>query len=266
MLFRSSEADMQDLLRIIDLQPRQTRSSSIDKLAKSFRSSAGRILRLLRTADRLCFEQSGVVLANRFDLEGFAWNAVCSLRADVYLSGGAVISYDRGPASLPDYVLDRAVSINFQYRLPLICIQHRKSFHALARQFPNCAGGLIAVENLHGTVLKLLDLVSSAGVPLFFFGDLHPAGLQLFFRCLRACGTVQPLQMNVETYRDNITYGVPLSADERRELEALTIPGKQEVSDIAESHLQDLRDLKGEMLSTGLGIEQEYIRLSPLSL
>lgn len=248
-----SVRDMEDLIRIIDLRPKKTSRRGIEECAGDFAGGVRRFLRLLRAAERLCFEQAGVVLSRRFGIAGVPPNAVFSLSADLHLAGAAVIEYSREPASLSEKVLDRADSIEFRCRLPVICVQNRKSFHALVKQYTKGINGFVAVEELQGAAEKLIKLISRTDVPLYFFGDIDPAGFTIFQQCSRICGgELRPLHMNVAAYRDNASYGYSLSESDISFLEAMELPEMDEV--------------KREMLSKGVGVKQEYVRLKPLSL
>ncbi len=248
-----SEEEMKDLITIIDLKPDETRGRGVQELSAGFPGGAGRFISLLKIADRLCHENIGTVLSGRLGIAGIPESAVFSLRGEMYLYGGVFYRYAGDPARLPGCILERAECFRFSSLLPVICVQDLKSFYPLVKQYTRGMNGFIAADKLHAAAAKLLELVGRTEVPLYFFGDIDPEGLRIFQECRRICGPgVRPLSMDAETYRKNLRYGYPLSGPQMDELRRVDMP--------------ELADLQREMLNEGLGVKQEYLRLSRLSL
>ncbi len=249
-----SEEEMKDLIGIIDLKPAETRGLRVEELSAGFSGGAGRFISLLKIADRLCYEHTGTLLSRRLGIAGMPKSAVFSLRGELHLRGGVFYGYVGEPARLPEYILDRAEYLRFSRGLPVICVQHRESFYPLVKQYTKGMNGFVAADKLHAAASKLLELIGRTEVPLYFFGDIDPEGLRIFQECgrvVRGRGP-RPLLMDTETYRENLCYGYPLSGPQMDELRRLDVP--------------ELADLKQEMLREGLGVKQEYLRLSRLSL
>lgn len=240
-------ADVRDILRLSELTPEEASKHNIRALSVKLFNNSKRIERIKDKADRLCVNCGEVSLTARLGIYRNFPETTVSGNADIEFNDGVKWSLHGHILTLPFTTICHIKNIIIKASNPqVLSIENKETFYVMSEQSSNFDFYIYCSGRINSSDKLIFEILDTNDYEFYHSGDIDPDGLKIFNDIDNQLGgKLKPFKMDVKTYNRYLQHGYKLSEGALKYFERY--------------NNSKLKDLAGEILISGQGVEQEII-------